>query len=203
MSKIEIGRYSELLRRSLGMKGQEIVSGDLSPEISPVLELESAADQEWDFLKAVKQCSCAERVQANAGGGGHARLRNPPDSGVLLVVSQLIMRLAIVADVAVNFQQSTADLLNTGLTTARDGRWNQSTLSQSAARFSFTAASGAVPTAAGTVFRSAILANTTLILGLQLILPPGFAVEFGCLNPSIQVDLGADWKERALPRLEL
>ena len=55
MSKIETGRFSDLLRRSLGMKGQELVSAELAPELSPTWQVESALNQEWDWAKGVNQ----------------------------------------------------------------------------------------------------------------------------------------------------
>ena len=88
MGSIEVGRFSDLLRRMFSMVGQLEVAAELSPEVSPTVELESAQNQEWDFLKGVKQCATSEEIAANAGAGGQFRLRNPPDSGTLATVHE-------------------------------------------------------------------------------------------------------------------
>jgi len=204
VTKIEIGRYSELLRRVFSMVGQVEVAGEMSPEISPVFELETALNQEWDFLKAVKQCSTSEAIAANVGAAGQFRLRNPAASGMIATVHQLTMT-AITGGLswAVNVAPGTVDLANTALTTARDARWpSGATLQASALLATFQNAVGAVPTGAGTVARWTSAASRPVTYSEQIILTPGSLVTFGCLNANLPVQIYASWHERQLLAVE-
>jgi len=90
VSKIETGRYSDLLRRYLGMKGVSAVSSELSPEIAPTFVLESERP-EWEFLKNEKLMAGVFTVASVALENSVYRLRNPAGSGVVAVVTQFTM----------------------------------------------------------------------------------------------------------------
>ena len=204
MSKIEIGRYSSWLRRTLGMKGATAVAEELSPEISPVLELESALNEEWDFLKGVKQISTAEEVSANAAGAGQLRIRNPVASGVLATITHVEGVAVINGEWTARLQPLTTDLTNTAVTVARDGRWNPvASLSQSAMRVTFEALT-TIGVGSGTIYHHrGLLSRTPVVLGAQVILPPGFALSFGFRAANNTVTIQANWHERGVPALEL
>lgn len=173
MGSIQIGRFSDYLRRMLGMTGQSDVAAELSPEVSPTIELESANNQEWDFLKGVKQCATSEQIAANVGAGGQFRLRNPPGSGVLATIHFLMMGSDnTLAHWAVHVGPQTADLVNTALSTARDGRWRRpGQLQASVLLPTFQNAVGAVPTGQGTIARASS-SNLPFWYDEQIILPP-------------------------------
>jgi len=204
VSKIEIGRYSELLRRTLGMKGQQTVAADLSPEVSPTIQLEGSEDQEWDFLKGVRQCSWAEQVAANAGAAGQGQLRNPPGSGVLATLTRIEMGCLAVQQFRIVFNRSTADLANTALTVARDGRWQPTAISQQSALIAtFQNAVGSVPTGAGVIYFTPRAVNSPAIYQTQVILPPGSNLHFGGSDANLIMYFSVEWRERQIPALEL
>jgi len=205
MGSIEVGRFSDLLRRMFSMVGQLEVAAELSPEISPTVELETAANQEWDFLKGVKQCSTSELIDANAGAGGQFRLRNPLGSGVLATTHELTMTGGVAGQRwAIHVGPQTGDLVNTSLTTARDGRWRQpGALQASVLIASFQNAVGTVPTGVGTVARWSTVANVSESYFEQIMLAPGDGVTFGSLTANQAVRITASWHERAVQPLEL
>lgn len=204
MSKIEIGRFSELLRRTLGMKGQQTVAAELSPEVSPVIELESAEDQEWDFLKGVRQVSWSAQIAANVGAAGQGQLRNPPGSGVLAVVTNIEMAGVSAQQFAITFNRETIDLTNTALTVARDGRWQTTSIfQQSALIATFRNATGAVPVGAGTIYISGRDVRVPVHYSQQIVMPPGSNLIFGGISANDIVWVSCDWHERQIPALEL
>jgi len=204
VGSIEIGRFSDLLRRMFSMVGQIDVAAELSPEVSPTIELETALNQEWDFLKGVKQCATSESVDANVLAGGQFRLRNPTGSGVLATMHEITLTGSLVGQRwAIHVGPQTADLLNTALTTARDGRWARPGQLQASVLIpTFTAASGAVPTGAGTIARWNTTADQPFSYFEQIIIPPGDAVTFGSLTANGVVALTASWHERGVQPLE-
>lgn len=204
MGSIQVGRWSDLLRRAFSMVGQLDVAAELSPEVSPTWELESAADVQWDFLKRVKQCSSAEAVVANVGAGAQFRLRNPPDSLTLATVNFISMVCNALNPYAITIGRGTADLANGALTTARDTRWRDSpTGNQAIMIASFQNAVGAVPVGAGTIYRGRAGGNNELTYETPFVLDPGTFVTFGGLTANLLVDFAIDWKERGTEPLEL
>jgi len=200
MSKIEVGRYSALLRRALGMSGTEDVAGDLSPELSPTWELEGPTD-EWSFLKDVREIGLGETI-ANGAGAGHFRIRNPPGSGVLAVIKPISVAGDGTSNNTAKIQELTADLTNTSLAAARDTRWlTQSTFSHSAMVLSFQN-TGGMSVGNGTIWLSRALASTEVAYKEEVILAPGFALTFGSLINNVSLFLTASWHERQLPALE-
>ena len=205
MARIEIGRWSDLLRRALSMVGQLDVASELSPEVSPTWQLESALNQEWDFLKGVRQCSSSESIDPNVGGGGQFRLRNPLTSRALATVHQIVLTGDVAGQRwAIHVGPQSADLVNTSLSTARDGRWSQpGALQASVLIASFQNAVGAVPTGAGTIARWNSVANVSEPYFEQIMLAPGDAVTFGSLTANQRVLVTVSWHERGVQPLEL
>lgn len=200
MSKIEIGRYSALLRRALGMAGVQEVAGHLSPELSPTWQLEGSTD-EWMFLKDVRAMSMGESI-ASGAGQGHYRIRNPANSGALCVITKLFVVPQGSNVITARIQELTVDLTNGGLATSRDTRWlTQSVFTHTAMVLSFQNTSG-IGVGVGTIWVARTLANTPAIFKEQVILAPGWAVTFGNTSNAVIVDLYASWHERALPALE-
>ena len=205
MSKIETGRYSELLRKQLGQKGQELVASELSPEISPTIQLEAAFPSlEWYYLKGVRAIGVGGDVRPNVAAGGHIRLTNPSDSGVIAIVTRIGLQGNALIEWVVNIQEDTVPLASTGLPAARDGRWPRTAaINQSALSLTFTAASGAVGTGAGTLHRAVVLAFVFVEYTDQVVLPPGWSLDWGSISVNINVNFSAAWFERPVAALEL
>jgi len=203
VSKIEIGRFSELLRRMLGMKGQTEVAGELSPEISPTLVLEGPT-AEWDFLKGVRGCACAEELAGGVGFTTRFRLRNPQDSGVIAEVHFLTMSSNLSPDFNVNRGQIFGELPQALVTVVPDLRWGAIGTTTTALIFSGDNASAAGP--AGDLIATArVVSKTVFTYSVPTVLVPGTSLDWG-LKAGItdgRVFTFAAWKERQLPRLEL
>ena len=201
MSKIEIGRYSERLRRALGMKGQEVVSGELSPEVSPVIVLEDNA-AEWQFLQKVRMCSSVMIQGAVVGQNTLFRLRNPAASGVVAVVKTLGASSDVVGwRVQMGYSPlPTSDLGTAGVTAVRDSRWgnppNPTTLI--ASRANNVALNFSSSLWAGKGVANEIV---TYLHGPFLLLP-GEAVEWGTISNNINIESTMTWTEREFPALE-
>ena len=121
MSRIQSGRWSELLRRATGQAGIEVVASELSPEISPTWQLEGNT-VEWDYLKSTKRLLCA--VSIESGGYGAWRLRNPEGSGVVAVIENIDITVYS-SNLLFNLQleEGTSDLAVTGFPIVSDTRW--------------------------------------------------------------------------------
>lgn len=203
MSKIEIGRYSDLLRRALSMVGQVDIAAELSPEVSPTWQLEAATD-EWRFLKGVKICSAAEAIVPNVGAAAQFVLRNPLDSGALCVVDEISFNGTPAQTYHITLQTSVADLANTALSVVRDLRWPVTGVAGQAAMLpTFQNAVGAVPVGAGTIFSVRPLGNTQVRYTQQIILPPGTRVYFGGQAANTSMNANIAWHERGIQPLEL
>lgn len=204
MSSIEIGRFSDLLRRSLGMKGQTSVAADLSPEVSPTIELESAGSQEWDFLKQLRQLGMAQSIAANVGAGAQLMMRNPAGSGVIAVISEIRIIPSGAATLALTFDRVLVDLVSTALTVARDSRWLPSVIGQQATMVvTFANATGAVPVGNGTLYVGDQAAGTTFQWTNQIVMGPGSRVIFGSTSANVEVRVSASWRERQILPMEL
>lgn len=200
MSKIEIGRYSEQLRRMLGMKGQEVVSGELSPEISATIEIEGPG-AEWNFLKGVRDASTGATIGAIAGNRPNFRLRNPTGSGVIATV-QVVALVSPSGDVDIALARGleTTDLaVGTFATTVLDERWapiGQTTLVASVTNLDALGPQGRI------FVRARTLDHTEWRYPYQVVLVPGTNLDFGLLTLATGATGWVRWHERRLPRLE-
>jgi len=198
VAKIEIGRYSDLLRRALGMKGVSDVAADLSPEISPVWELERDA-QEWGFLKQVRWISAATRFTSGVGLLANVRLRNPPGSGALVVVDRVELNAPSSTTFNVVFSPAVAQVNLVGAITAggQDGRLGF-------IRSIATLTEGSVASV-GTfsLWQPFINAGEPAVWNQQIILPPNSSVDFALPNTNINLHVSLSWHERSIQPLEL
>jgi len=202
VSKIETGRYSELLRKALGMKGQQTVAAELSPELSPTWQLEGPT-LEWEFLKSVKHLASAERINPNVAGAGQMRLLNPVNSGVLAVVDLVTFNAGATLEYTIRIIAATAGLLNSALTVATDTRWETVPAGQQSALLVTFQNITTIGVGSGTIFRpQQLVANAFNRFDIPVVLTPGFALDFGSRNANQTVSLGVYWHERQLPPLE-
>jgi len=203
VAKIEIGRFSELLRRMLAMKGAEVVAGDLSPEISPTIELEGPT-AEWSFLKAVRLQATNVVIAGAAATLSMCRLRNPLASGVIAVVDRISYSINGGGQ---NFRivigRDQVDLAIGGPTEVRDSRWqNDAILSRSALSFSST--NLGVLFGGNTVISEHRISSTTIYTyDTPIVLNPGDSLEAGSTSVNSGLQVSWAWQERMVPPLEL
>lgn len=203
MSKIEIGRWSAQLRRMLGMKGVVEVGGELSPEISPTIQLEGPT-AEWAFLKGVRLCGASSVVDAVVAQRSIIRLRNPPNSAVIAVVTFVEYQTPAVGGVTLQKGVSILDLATLGITALRDQRWapaipglNRSTLVLS------TTNAGGVPVGPDVLWNPTLLGNTTGQYLVPIVMVPGDHIDLSGDGTNQLVRGALAWHEREVPALEL
>lgn len=201
MSKIEIGRYSEQLRKMLGQAGTEIVAGELSPEISAVIVLEQDA-AEWNFLKHVRDCGGIAAVTGVAVNVITMRLRNPATSGVIAQVSLVSLFPNLRTPVTMGMGEAVTDLALAVNTVTLDSRWGQSGVSDSALVFSTNNATTAIQQAGRAFYSGTPLVDTEWKYREQIVIPPGTFIDWGIELDGISIRTSVRWKERQLPALE-
>jgi len=202
MAKIEIGRYSDRLRRMLGMKGASDVATELSPEVSPVIVLEQAG-AEWEFLQGVRLCGVSTLLLGVAANRSILRLRNPLRSGVIATVTQTEYVSTALPDVNLQRGREQVDLATIGATAVRDTRWGpQSALFRTALQASSTNG-GAVPAGEDVLWRIRTLANTRNIYSSHYVLIPGDSVDLSTVTVNTPIIGTFTWKERPVAPLEL
>jgi len=205
VSKIEIGRWAELLKRMSGIAGAESVSGDLSPEVSPVMVLEDLADADYLFLKSARLCSGATAITGAVGFASRFRLRNPVLSGVIAVVNvvELVQDAgAAAADLTITVDEVTTDLSFLILTTVPDSRWEKlAGFNQTALQFSVDNTTVLGPQGDPLVL-TRTPGNTPYRYPYQVPLLPGSAIEWGSAQQNLNLRGWVRWIERGLPALE-
>ena len=200
MSKIETGRFSELLRRALGMKGVSDVATELSPEVSPTWELESPT-AEWDFLKGKKLCIATATVAAAVGFQAAIRLRNPATSGVLAVLEAVVWVTNPADNTSVRYGIANVDLSTAGGTLVRDHRWLSSSATVRAALL-FSADNTGDTVAGQVVHRTSRAADVEAQLPGGFVLTPGDSIDLQTGSVNIGLRATYIWSERQLPELE-
>jgi len=200
VSKIEIGRWSNQLRRMLGQKGVVDVAADLSPEISPTFCLEEPS-AEWDFLKMVRGCACTDTLGAAAGFTGRWRLRNPVGSGVLVVIDQVALSGSVNAVFEIARGQIFGDHAAGRVTVVPDLRWGA--VGATTTTMLFSGDNGSAAGVAGDrIVRTRVLAETTFVYRNKVVLIPGTSLDFGSATQNIAMATWVVWRERNLPALE-
>jgi len=201
VSKIEIGRYSEQLRRMFGMKGQETVSSELSPEVSPTIQLEGPG-AEWNFLKQVRDCAFGNTVIGAVGFTTKWRFRNPVDSGIIAVMEAWELTPTLLAGMSINGNAQTVDLPTASIAAVTDGRWGTITASRPTVIVSSSNAQATGP--AGESFAEAVrLGSTAWLYDQEIVLVPGAVLDIGLVSTNIDARIWARWRERQIPALEL
>lgn len=200
MSKIEVGRWSEQLRRMLGQKGESIVAGELSPEVSPTIQLESST-AEWAFLKHVRLSALATRVAPGVGFLSILRLRNPADSGAIAVIEKLILTIGT-TDLLILTLGTTPTDLTAVATTVRDSRWDAGGAVGQNALVASSSNAIAAFTGTATILEIEFVANTPFTYDIPFLLLPGRMFEVGATGNNTRLNAVVAWRERSLPALE-
>jgi len=201
MSKIESGRWSEQLRRMFGMAGTTLVSGELSPEVSPIVILESESVQ-WNFLKGVRDVYVGHTVAAAVGFTSKMRLRNPANSGVAGVLEFTEMTpngLAVTMTVAANEQ--TVDFPTAVAPSVPDNRWGPLTTGRSTLVVTSTNAQATGP-AGEVIGRGLTLSGVPWLYQKAIFVAPGVAIDLGIFATNLEMLFSFKWSERSFPVLE-
>lgn len=203
MSKIETGRFSDLLRRFLSQKGQEEIASELSPEISAAFILESDRP-DWLFLKGERLVGVSTRRTSGATAGPVLRLRNPGGSGVIATLTHVSYQSSVGGLTQVQINDADIDLAGgTMLTGNRDGRQVTSAASaQTALIASFLTAAGAPATEL--IYQSGPPANVLTVLPSPIaVLSPGTAIDIGSATVAAEtMNINIWWHERRISALE-
>lgn len=196
MSKVETGRYSDLLRRTLGMKGVTEVAAELSPELSPVFVLETERP-EWEFLKNEKLVGATFQKTGEVALASAVRLSNPAASGVVAVFSRMHINSAAAGIILWERNTDQGVLASLLPTVARDTRWEALTTS---VLLQSVAAVGA----SGDSFGSTVnLANVPVEYVDSIVLTPGQQVQMTQLTVNTSIRGYWTWRERRLDALEI
>ena len=200
MSKIETGRFSERLRRSLGMVGQTMVAGELSPEVSPVIVLQGN-DPDQQFLQGVRLCFSSMEQPAVAAQNTLFRILNPQGSGVLASFSHVSFshHNSVATVFNMGYGTTVASLPTAGATAIRDQRWLAGTNPTSLIASRSNGVGIALLQGLWTVSSNV---HDPMKYEVPFILLPGEILEFGG-GVNIIVRFNAAWTERPLPALEL
>lgn len=199
MSKIETGRYSERLRRSLGMKGVTVVSAELSPEISPVIVLEDNA-LEWQFLQAVRACGSAILEDGAVSFQTLIRWNNPVGSGIIAVFRHLDISADALTTINWGYGNNIGELLTARATAVFDHRW--ATATSPTAVTASSSDDATVISLASSIFVTRSVADTPYHWDGEVILLPGESLELGSGSTQLAVRVNTRWTERQLPALE-
>lgn len=201
MAKIEVGRWAEQLRRMFGMAGVDQVAGDLSPEISPVVVIDTPT-ADLAFLKSERQVFFAITVAAAAGFNSKVRIRNPPASGCMALMKLIVMTSPSTANLRINVNQFTTDLTPAD-TTVPDPRWGALGLAIPA---STLVASGSADQASDPggepLLEQLTLSNTPVRMDQAFPMLPGVGIDMGHTATNITLRVWATWIERGFPELE-
>ncbi len=196
VAKIETGRYSELLRRILGMKGQEFVASELSPEISPAFILEAELP-EWQFLRNQKLMGVVYALPAVAAQNSVVHLVNPAGSGVLATVVRSIYSAVGDTSYVLGRGAQTANLGTVLPSVARDTRFpivNASAL---------IASQGNNVVGAGEAFHSTgVLSLTPDEFTDPVVLTPAHQFEVSSISTNVAIRGAIQWLERRMDVLE-
>jgi len=199
VSKIETGRYSERLRRALGMKGQEHVAGELSPEVSPVIIIEGN-DAEWQFLQGVRLCVSSLIQGAVAAENSIVRYLNPAGSRIIARFDFVGISTNAGSNLLAGYGQTQANLATVGATGLRDHRWVSGGTNDTAVvasrgnNVSLNFNSG--------LFNYEVIPSVFTVYSQPFIVLPGESLELGTSTTNIDLEVSVTWTERQLPSLE-
>ncbi len=129
LNAITNGRLIRGLVRTFGMKISGSPAPTLAPEISPGYDVNNWADPTQPFLALTRLQSIWLNVAPSAGNFAVFQLRNPVNSGSLVVVEQL----TVLASIQAGLILTTANLGSVVSTALNDFRWFRPGLTQQGA----------------------------------------------------------------------
>lgn len=182
------GRLIRGLVRLFGMKISGSPAPTLAPEITPGYEINNWDDPTAPFLQLARLQSVSLSTSAAVGQQGAYLLRNPINSGVLVVVEYVGTQSAV--QMGVILQTTNLGFVTT--TTLRDFRWFRAGLTQQG-----SAIASADNLVAPLNPTSAYVLNAVNDLVQDWVIPPGCALY--CNNVLQNVGNQLIWKWREIP----
>jgi len=196
VSKVEVGRYADLLRKLLSMKGVVDVAPELSPEVSPVFIME-ADRPEWQFLKNEKLMSAVFAVTGVVAQNSAVRLRNPAGSGVVATIEHIILSGNMALELFYERNTIQAALATVLPTVARDTRFPQLNAS------SLLSSQGNNIASSGEAWWSARApAEAAVVTDIAMVVTPGHQIQLNTVTSNVSIRGTITWRERRLDELE-
>lgn len=196
MADLNIGRYANLLRSLLLIRGsQGSPLPEVSPELVPTLPLE-VDRPEWAWLGGTDLYGGGYSRTPAAGQKATARLVNPVGSGKLVVVEQFRIRLSVTGPASLGVTDNLSGVVtSTARGSGRDSRVgtdNSSAIIEVGDNLPLTGFIGFID----------VVANESQVVELPIVLTPGFALVIAS-NPSDAQLVGSlFWYERPLEQTE-
>lgn len=202
MAKIEIGRYSAQLRRMFSMKGQDVVAGELSPEISPTVEL-GGNGPEWHFLRDDRIQICNIEQAPVVGQPSSWRMVNPATSNIVAVVEGIDWNVTQDTEQDLTLDTVLTPLAQPSFPIIRDTRWaNLNTVPPTVSMSPLVFSSGGVTVTGSILWHARLVPTTINHQELNFVLGPGFSLNGGNGNDNLRVVWTIYWRERRLPPIE-
>lgn len=119
-------RRAGWLVRAFGMKISGSPAPTLAPEVAPSIEVNQQDDPTLRFLRGEKMMGMNNFFAASVGNINRIQLRNPANSGVLLVVTAFVNAMTANNQAQIGVGVLTAELAGGSIVPQpRDGRWLQ------------------------------------------------------------------------------
>lgn len=203
MNYIGQPRFSAMLSRMMGMKGQGMAAAPmLAPEIGPSVDVNQMDDPAQFFTRNERLAAhVSAGIGAAVGNYGRMELRNPATSGMLFIVESLLYVCANAGFAAL--VQTTTDEATLRATFIRDSRWLGVGIGGAAGIMSFGNASPLEPNA-GNGKLMYIAPNATGYVPGAFVIPPGHALYVYTSVVNVAISFGGMfWRERLVQQDEL
>jgi len=197
VSELQQNRYDQLLRRIGDLKGAGSKVSEVLEDLFPTIEVENVPS-ELLALSGWRLAWQSTERPASVGDQSASQMFNPADSGVIMSVTLIGLRVSVTG----NFVQM--QIVDTPLTTAstnglfRDSRFGvpRSTVAE------FRSEDG-VPTGGGP--RLLVTSGQLLLLDPNgiAVLTPGSGLQVGTVNLNTQLTVNYFWRERVAEPSEL
>jgi hypothetical protein len=196
-------RWNSPLVRMFGMKIGGAAAPTLAPEVAPSIDVNQMDDAAMYFVRGEKLCGAmVTTIAAAASNYSRFVIRNPADSGVLLI-TETIGVIGTVKCYAI-MTATTVDDATAVLGFVRDRRWVNAGLTNTSAILSAGNASAVEPNAGnGKLWFSQSVPNGEY-QPLNIVIPPGSALYVYCSSVNTAItNVGILWRERAVAAEEL
>ncbi len=186
---LQTGRYDQLIRRVGGLYGGGSKVVEALPELFPVLELENTTP-ELIALSGWRTAWQSTERPASIGEASASQLRNPASSGVILTVTQLLIRVTPDTNIQAEIGTTLFGTPVNGL--FRDARFG-------IPRRTAAQVSSADNVVIGGGFRIRLVDGVPLSVqddnGI-VVLTPGTTFDCGTTGPNILMTVNYFWRER-------
>lgn len=195
-NKILNPRLVAPLVRLFAMKIGGSPAPTLAPEVAPSLDVNQQDDATLFFIRNERLMGTVLVVAASVGNIGKAQIRNPTNSGVLLVVKSVYVISATSVNLGVGVLLT--DEANVRIPQPRDGRW----YSVGGSRGTAVVSDGA--TAAPTSFLSSFVNSNNVDKQVcEFVVAPGQAFTATGNTANVGITIGLEWVERPVGAEEL